>query len=154
MLGKVKKWLGIEGVKLELDLPEEVSIKDRKINGKLRFMSMHPQKVSYIKVVLIERYARGRGDERLIDEYELGNIELHESFDVVAEEVLEVGFTITYKVVKSDMEEWGERNPLFRGLARMAQNLNGVKSEYRVEAEAKVKGTALNPFDKKIINLV
>ena len=153
MFGKVKKWLGIEGVKLELLLPEEVSARDRQITGKLRFMSMNPQTVTYIKVVLIEKYSRGRGNDKLIDEYELGNIELYEPFDVPAEEMVEIDFTLPYKLVKSDIEEWGDRNPLFGGLARMAKSMNAVRSNFRIEAEAKVKGTALNPFDKKELNI-
>jgi hypothetical protein len=153
MFGKVKKWLGIEGVKLELLLPEEVSARDRQITGKLRFMSMNPQTVTYIKVVLIEKYSRGRGNDKLIDEYELGNIELYEPFDVPAEEMVEIDFTLPYKLVKSDIEEWGDRNPLFGGLARMAKSMNAVHSNFRIEAEAKVKGTALNPFDKKELNI-
>lgn len=154
MFGKVKKWLGIEGVKLELVLPEEVPAKEGQITGKLRFMSMNPQTVTYIKVVLIEKYSRGRGSEKLIDEYELGNIELYEPFDVPAEEMVEIDFTLPYKLVKSDIEEWGDRNPLFGGLVRLAKGVNAVHSEFRMEAEAKVKGTALNPFDKKEIQIV
>lgn len=153
MFGKVKRWLGIEGVKLVLVLPEEVSFQDGVIDGKLRFMSMHPQTVTYIKVVLIERYSRGRGDERLTDEYELGSIELHNSFEVPPEQVLEVDFKLPFKLVKSDIEEWGARNPLFGGLVKVAKGLNRVKSEFRIEAEAQVKGTALNPFDKKTIDI-
>lgn len=153
MFGKVKKWLGIEGVKLELVLPEEVSARDGQIAGKLRFMSMNAQTVTYIKVVIIEKYSRGRGSEKLIDEYELGNIELYEPFDVPAEEMVEIDFTLPYKIVKSDIEEWGDRNPLFGGLAKLAKNVNAVHSSFRIEAEAKVKGTALNPFDKKEIKI-
>lgn len=154
MFGKVKRWLGIEGVKLELILPEEVSAREGLVQGKLRFISMHPQTVTYIKVILIERYSRGRGEEKRTDEYELGNIELFEAFDVPPEEILEIDFSLPFKVVKSDMEEWGDRNPLFSGLVKVAKGLNRVKSEFRIEAEAQVKGTALNPFDKRQIVIV
>ena len=153
MFGKVKKWLGIEGVKLDLIIPEEVAANTGVVDGKIRFMSMHPQTVTYIKLVFIERYSRGRGEEKLSDEYELGSAELNETFEVPAEEILEVDFSLPFKLVKSDMEEWGDRNPLFGGLAKLAKSINQVKSVYRIEAEAKVKGTALNPFDKKSIEV-
>ncbi len=154
MFGKVKTWLGIEGVKMELSIPDKVSQKEEAIVGKLRFMSMNPQTVTYIKVVAIERYSRGRGEEKLIDEYEIGNIELRESFEVPNENTLEIDFKLPFSIVKSDMEEWGARNILFGGLANVAKRINNVHSEYRLEAEAKVKGTALNPFDKKEIEIV
>ena len=35
MFGKVKKWLGIEGVKVEVVLPDEINAKEEKIKGKL-----------------------------------------------------------------------------------------------------------------------
>jgi len=38
-------------------------------------------------------------------------------------------------------------------LVKVAKRISAVKSEYRVEAEAKVKGTALNPFDRKEITI-
>ena len=56
MIGRVKKWLGIEGVKIELILPEEISGKDGVIEGKLRFHTMNTQKVKSIRLTLTEKY--------------------------------------------------------------------------------------------------
>ena len=89
MLGKVKKWLGIEGVKLELVLPEEVEAGPREINGSIRFQSLNPQIVTSIKIMLIEKYPRGRGKEKLIDEYELGVAEIRRTIEVPAEELVD-----------------------------------------------------------------
>jgi len=75
MLNKVKKWLGIEGVKLELVLPEKIKEEAGQVTGKIRFFSMQNQKVSYIKVVMVERYTRGKKEDKLIDEYQLGMID-------------------------------------------------------------------------------
>jgi hypothetical protein len=46
-----------------------------------------------------------------------------------------------------------ERTFLLGGIAKAAKLLNAVKSEFRIEAEAKVRGTALNPFDKKLVSV-
>ena len=129
MIGKVKQWLGIEGVKLELSLPEGQALANGSIRGTIRFQSMNPQTVTGIRVVLIERYSRGRKEERLIDEYELGRLELKETFEVLPEQLVEKEFTMA------------------------ARWLRKAESQFRVEAEAKVKGVALNPFDKKVIEL-
>lgn len=153
MFGKVKKWLGIEGVKLELVIPEEIEASQGVIHGKVQFYSMNPQTVTFIKVVLIERYTRGRGKERLSDEYELGAIQMQEVIDIPEHEPVEVDFDLPFSLVKSDIDEFGDRNLLFGGLARMARVLHNVSSDYRIEAEARVKGTALNPFDREVIRI-
>ncbi len=153
MIGKVKKWLGIEGVKLELLLPEEVEASTRKLEGRIRFQSLNPQTVSGIKVALIEKYSRGRGADKLIDEYELGVAEINRIIEVPAEEAVEVDFVLSFSTVKSNIDEFGSRNLLFSGLSRAAKALRSVRSEYRVEAEAKVVGVALNPFDRKPLKI-
>lgn len=153
MIGKVKKWLGIEGVKLELELPETVNGKLGLLAGKIHFQSMNPQTVKSIRIVLIEKYYRGRGKEKLIDEYELGEIQLTNTFVVEPNEITEVEFSLPFQMVKSDVEEFGDRNFLFGGIAKAAKLLRAAKSEYRVEAEAQVQGVALNPFDKKFIQI-
>ena len=146
MFGKVKNWLGIEGVKIELIIPEEIYESAGSVTGKLRFYTKTDQTVNSIKIKLIERYSRGRKDNKLTDEYELGEINLNESFKVTANEPLEIDFTLPFKIVKSEMDEMGEKNILSGGLVKAAKWLRNVKSIYRVEAEANVKGVALNPF--------
>lgn len=153
MFGKVKKWLGIEGVKLELELPEEASSSTGYIDGKIRFYSMNAQTVTSIKVVLIERYSRGRGKEKLVDEYELGEIHMNEIVEIPENTPVEVDFQLPFSQIRSEVDDFGRRNFLFGGIAKAAKALNNVKSEYRIEAEARVMGTALNPFDKKPIRL-
>lgn len=151
MFGKVKKWLGIEGVKVEIYAPESVKPQDGAVYGNLRFHSMNTQTVTAITMKLIERYTRGRGEEKLIDEYLLGEIHMEDSFDVPEDEILEIDFELPFSMIKSDMEEFGSKNLLFKGIANAAKMARAAKSEYRIEVEATVKGTALNPFDKKSI---
>lgn len=153
MIGKVKQWLGIEGVKLELEIPEGQALANESLQGIIRFQSMNPQTVTGIRVVLIERYSRGRGDERLIDEYELGRLEIKETFEVSPEAPVEKTFHLTFEALESDIDRWGNRNIVNRQMAKAARWLQKAQSQYRVEAEAKVKGVALNPFDKKDVEL-
>ena len=153
MIGKFKRWLGIEGVKVELELPEEVSPEEGLIEGRVHLFSQHAQTVEYIRIVLIERYSRGRGQEKLIDEYELGELTLDRRVEVPAEGMVSLDFRLPFTAVKSDVEEWGDQNLFFKGLSRVAARLRNAKSEYRVEAQAKVSGTALDPFDKKLIRI-
>ncbi|MCP3928701.1 MAG: sporulation protein [Bacteroidetes bacterium] len=147
MFGKVKKILGIEGVKIELELPEEVHAKDEEVVGKIVFYSMNSQVVKSIEVKLIEKYSRGRKKEKLTDDYEIASITLDERIEVPADEALEIDFVLPFSLVKSEMDEFQGRNFLFRGLGKIAKKISAVKSEYRIEAEAKVEGTLLHPSD-------
>ena len=151
MFGKVKRWLGIEGVKLELVIPEEISEKEKGVSGKIQFFSMNTQTVTSIEVKMIERYSRGRKSEKLTDEYVLGLIHLDQEIEVPAEEIIEIDFMLPFKIEKSEMDDIEDRSFLLRGLVKTAKWFSNVKSEFRIEAAAKVRGGALDPFDKKEI---
>lgn len=153
MLGKVKKWLGIEGVKLELVLPPDFNPSTGRLEGNVLLMSKSPQTVTGINIVLIEKYARGRKEEQLIDEYELGTLLLKDQIEVPGDgKVIEIPFSMSYELVRAPIDEFGNKNPLYEGLAWAARKMRNVRSEYRVEAEANIKGVGLNPFDKKVLN--
>jgi len=154
MFGKVKKWLGIEGVKVELIIPEQINASTGQLEGILRFYSMNSQTVKGIKVTLTERYTRGRKEEKLVDEYTLGSISLKKTIEVPAGESIEIPFQLPFEVSMSEMDEIGNKNFVFENLVKVGKWMNKVKSEFRVEAEATVSGVALNPFDKKLIDVV
>ncbi len=153
MLKKVKDWLGIEGVKLALILPEKIKEETGEVEGVIRLFSKNKQTVSSIKVRMFERYSRGRKNEKLTDEYPLGEIEFKKSITIKAEQPLDIAFTLPYSLSKSEMDELEDSSLLMGGLVKIAKRLQGVKSEYYLQAEAKVTGTALNPFDKRLIEL-
>jgi hypothetical protein len=153
MINKVKKWLGIEGIKLEILVPDEIQSSDGFVAGLVRFQTQHTQTVTQLKMVFIERYSRGRGKEKRVDEYELGYLDFREPFEVPAGQEVEVEFTLPFSLVQSEMDAMASSNFLLGGVVNAAKKMSAIKSEFRVEAEAKVKGTALNPFDKKPVVL-
>ena len=154
MFGKVKRWLGIEGVKIELILPEQVSGDDGVIFGKIRFHTMHTQTVKSIKLILTEKYTRGRWKNKLADLYKIAEIESVEDIVVPADEPIEIDFELPFSLVKSDMDELGDKNIVLQKVVSAAKLIKNVKSEYTLEVEAQIEGTALNPFDKKEVNIV
>ncbi len=154
MIGKVKQWLGIEGVKVELILPDAVAETSGVIVGKIRFQTMHTQRVKSIKLSLTEKYTRGRFKGKLADQYKIAETEQKEDILVTANEPIEVDFSLPFSLVKSDMDEIGDKNFIFGKLVAAAKMIKNVKSEYTLEAEAVIEGTALNPFDKKPIKIL
>ena len=153
MFKKVKKWLGIEGVKLELILPEKVKEADGVVNGKIRFSSMNDQTVDTVRVVMIERFSRGRKKEKLTNEYRIGEINLTKEIPITKDNPVEIDFSLPFELMKSEMDELEDKNIFFSGLVKVAKKFRGVNSEFYIEVEAKAKGTALSPFDKQLIEL-
>lgn len=154
MFGKVKSWLGIEGVKLELSLPEELKYSDGLVTGKIFMSSMNDHTVNSIHIKLVEKYSRGKKDEKLTDEFELGQIQMVQDIVIPANKKVQLSFKLPFKPRMSDMDELQDSNILMGGIVKAAKWLEGVSSVYRVEATAKVAGVALDPFDKELIVLL
>ncbi|MDX1409508.1 MAG: sporulation protein, partial [Saprospiraceae bacterium] len=110
MFGKVKRWLGIEGVKVELDIPDEVLAGNGSVDGTVRFYSMHDQLVKSINIRMIEKYKRGRRKNKLVDEYILGEIKLEQDIEVPAHEEIAVDFNLPFDLAMSDMDHFQRKN--------------------------------------------
>ncbi len=154
MFEKVKQYFGIEGVKVNLLLPEEVRSYEKQLSGTVQLASMNRQIVQSIQIKMIELYTRGRGNDKRIDEYQLGSINFQENIEIVPESPFELAFTLPFRLIRSEVEAFGDKNFIFKGIAGAAKLAYGAKSAFFVVAEAKVKGTALPPFVKKKINLL
>lgn len=153
MLGKLKKVLGIEGVKVELLLDSPVDKKNQKISGELKFTTKTSGKINKIVIKLIEKYSRGRGKSKLIDEYTIAILEMNDSFEITPEEIIEIPFSMDYEIALSEMDKMQKDNVLSRPIISLAKLIKAVKSEYTVVVEADVSGTTLNPFDKTTVKL-
>jgi len=152
MLGKVKNWLGIEGVKMEIETADKIKLMDGIVKGSILFQSMTDKKVKKVKIELIEKYSRGRGKSKLINEYKLGTLELEKDLEIKANGQVRLDFKLIFNPKTSEMDDMA-RNLLLRGPVALAKMLKGAKSVYRIEVEAKVPGTALNPMARKVVNM-
>ena len=114
---------------------------------------MHKQTVTSLRVQLLERYERGRGNDKKVDEYSLGEITLERIIHIPSDTPIEIEFELAFESLDSEVDTFAQRNRLFRGLANLAKRAYKAESTYYVVAEANVKGTALNPFMKQGIEL-
>lgn len=151
MLGKVKNWLGIEGVKMVIETADRIRLLDGVVNGSVLFQSMTDKKVKHVKIELIEKYTRGRGKNKLINEYKLGSLEIDRALEIKAHGQLRLDFKLIFSPKTSAMDDMG-KNLFLRAPVALAKMLKGASSVYRLEVEAKVPGTALHPLAKKVIN--
>jgi len=153
MLNKVKNWFGIEGVKMDILLPDDIRSVDGLFSGILVFNALTPQEILNVNVKMVERYGRGRGSERLVNEYDLGELIFDKSIIIEANVETKLSFAFSFKYVTAPIDDFAKKNILFKGMANVAKKMSKVNSEFRIEAEAKVKGTALNPFVQKFFQL-
>jgi len=148
VFGKVKEWLGIEGIKLEIKLAEELERSKGKIEGTLVFSTKNTQQVTNTSVKLYEEYSRGRGKTKKIDTYLITELKISGSFMVYPEDVKEIPFELTFNNVQSEMDKLQSKGGFTGALAGIAKKAKGVKSTFYVEADSEIAGTAFNPFDK------
>ena len=153
MLRKFKDILGIEGVKMEIICPEVIPNDIDHVDGVIKFTTVREQTVKGFHIKLIEKYARGRKDNRLIDEYVLGEFESTEQITVFPDEEQLLDFSMQFIRAKSSIDKFQENNPINRGIGFLLKLGKKVKSTHRIEGTASVKGTKLNPTVSKEITL-
>jgi len=153
MLGKLKRVLGIEGVKVEMYVKLPIDKEAKVITGNLKFTTKSESVIKSITVKIVEKYSRGRGKEKLVDEYTIAQLELSDSFVISPEEIVEVPFSIEYEVALSEMDKMAKESLLSRPLISLAKWIKKVKSTFTLVAEADVDGTTLNPFAKEEVEI-
>lgn len=153
MLNKFKNWLGIEGLKIELLIPESIEKESGFVDGRVVFNTKQMQVINGIRIQIFEKYTRGRGADIKVDEFEIGSISFDQELEIKAFQETHLDFALPYKLSQSSIDEFESKNILSRGIAKAAKAIHQVKSEYKVIATAQVKGTALDPFDEKWIQI-
>lgn len=149
MLGGIKKILGIEGVSIEIIVPESINYdKSKVIEGYVKLLAKGDSEIKSISFKLIEKYQRGRKGSKLIDEYTVGYTEIDGPISLTKGESKEYAFSLPVKLKMSEMDQFGGKNFVFKGIAGLAKMIKGAKSTYRIEAEAFVVGTKLHPLAK------
>ncbi len=151
MIGNIKNWLGIEGLKIEIDMPEEWNTEDQKIGGKLFLFSKRVQHITGLKMKLIERYTRGRGKNKLVTDYVLGEQAVALDMEIQPEQIYEINFDLPFSILQSDVDRMEDWNMLTKYMVNLAKQVKNAHSTYWLEVSAQVDGAAMDPFAKKIL---
>ena len=152
-MAKVKQWFGIGGVTVDLQCENQISKQAGMVNGAVTLTSKSDLHVLTVDVSLIEEWTTGRGEDKETKDLELGKIRLGGNFDIKAGEEKTVQFQLPFELVKSNAEQLQERGGALGALGSVAKFANNEQSEYFVVADCDVKGTALDPSDKKQVQL-
>ena len=148
MFGQVKKWLGFDSVKIKIKPLEVYPYKIETVNAELEFTAHAPALVTYVKVKLIERYTRGRGENQKIDEYLLGEWISDETIEIDGINPKIIFFKLPFKFQHSNIEKLEHSNLIGKGIATVFKTIKAAKSDYRLEAQCLVEGSSKNPEDK------
>lgn len=150
----IKSKLGIGGVKVELQIPGQVTKTSELLSGKVILTTKSEQEVTEIEISLKEEYTTGRGDDKTTKEFTLGELKMPVNFTIRPGETKEIPFNLNFKMVKSNSDDLRERGGAMGALGSMAAFANAEKSEYKVEVHVDVKSATLDPMDEKDIKLV
>jgi len=136
---------GIDGVKINLKADDVIDISNDNLSFEMAFSSKSDLVVDWVNVKVIERYKRGWGDSKLINEYILHDSTEEVDLLISEEETLVAPLTVHFKYDFSEIERIG-KNPLLRPLVKTALAMKRVNSKIRIEVTAKVKGVKVNPM--------
>ena len=155
MIGGFKKLLGIEGVSIELKLPEVIVYNNKsevnEVKGLLLITSKSDAVIKSVSFKLVEKYERGRKGSKLINEYTVGYAEMVGPIEIQKGEFIETAFVMPYRLKFSEIDQMGQSNFLMKGVSGLLKLAKGAKSSFRIEAEAYVEGTKLHPLSQKEI---
>lgn len=151
MLNKVKNWLGIEGVAIEI-IDAVADEENKKVDVAIRLTSQSAQELDAIRLIVKEKYKRGRRKSKMVDEYTLGEKVIDVDISITPDEEIDLRYDIKYDLLLSEMDRMTtEGNILSKGLGHLAKLIKNAQSEYFVLAEVHVKGNRLRPYDKFLI---
>lgn len=150
MIDRIKNWLGIEGVKIHLELPDTIRYDSGVIDGLLEFSTLREQEIQSIKFSLIETYRRGRGKEKRIDDHILAHEAKNVSIHITENSTYVYPFSISFTTLESRVDKLSH-NSLLKPFAGTLKWLNAAHSDYTLNVSVKVKGNKLNPHIKKEI---
>lgn len=153
MLRRIKNMLGIESVKLTLEVPDSLHVDAKEITGLIHMTTQNDAVVESISIRLIEKYTRGRKESKLIDEYVISKILVEERVELLKDEKVSLPFQLPFQLIQSPMDQLQSKNFFSKMIVGLAKKLKGVKSEYRILAELKIKGTVLQPFAETSIQI-
>lgn len=151
---KVTDFFGINGVKIELDVPPEISKKATTAEGSITLSAKSQQIVTSIRILLIEKRTSGKGRNKKEQRFELGKILLNEHITLTPDDNKTIPFTLDFVLLKTKNEALKAQGGIFEVIGTINEALKKEDIEYSIVARADVSGAALTSSDKKYVRFV
>lgn len=142
---KVKQFLGIVGVKVEMEVADTFSKKGSTLQGKVIITSKSDQQILSVEVGFEEVWRIGKGEDETMKTFDLGEWKSEEVFDIKAGETRVFPFTLNYSLIKSENDRMMESSKVGKALGGLGKLMDGEKSNFWLKAMADVKGAAFDP---------
>jgi len=142
---KVKQFLGIVGVKVEMQVDDTFSKTGDTIQGKVIITSKSEQQILSVEVGFEEVWRIGKGQDETMKTFELGEWKLEEEFTIKPGESREFPFKLNYSMIKSENDRMMESSKVGKALGGLGKMMDGEKSNFWLKAMADVKGAAFDP---------
>ncbi len=142
---KVKQFLGIVGVKVEIQVADTFSKTGSTIEGKVIITSKNQQQILSVEVGFEEVWRIGKGEDETMKTFDLGEWKYEQEFLMMPGETREFPFTLNYSMVKSENDRMMESSKVGKALGGLGKFMDGEKSNFWLKAMADVKGAAFDP---------
>lgn len=142
---KVKQWLGIGGVKIDLQLDPNITWQTTHVAGKIVLTTKSQQTINQAKVKMTDIYKYKIGDSYRTKEYPMGNIEIPGTLVINPGETKAIDFDLPIAFHKSAEDKLKEEGGVLKALGTAGSFLKGSSDQYVLEASVDVVGTALDP---------
>jgi hypothetical protein len=146
--GKIKQFLGIGTIKMELDMQPTVDLESKLITGKLKVTGKSDQSIKDIELSFDESFSTGKSDAKSTSKLNWGKMTL-QGFEIKKDEVKEIEFELPFSYAKSSNEAMADKGGIVGGLGKVGTFLDGEKQKYELTATANVKGVTLPPLVSK-----
>jgi sporulation-control protein spo0M len=146
LIGRIKHFLNIEGIKATFELDDGLVLEDSYLSGHLLLQSQRSQEIKAVRLKLYELYERGRGDGRKTSTIIMGQLHIPVSLIMNPKSTHKISFKLPYRNHLSAVEQFGQKNIFFKSIASGLQTLNGVRSQYYLEAKVDAVGVAFSPM--------
>jgi hypothetical protein len=150
MFSKLKQFVGMVGITVELDVPGNLPKDATSLQGTVRVIAKQDQHITKVTANMKQTHTEGSGEKRQSHDYEIGDIIItNQPFDIKSGETKEFPFTMSFTRRKTGDQRLAESGGVLGALGKLSVMADQEHDEFWVNAMADVKGAALDPNDNK-----
>lgn len=146
--------LGIGGIKININVPGQISKEDAKVADKFTLTTKSEQEIVSMKVSLIEQFTTGRGDNKETKNFTLGSQSFNDTFSIKTGENKDYNFDFGFVFSQSRSDTLKEKGGALGAIGSMGKFANNEKSAYLVAVSVDVKSVVLDPSEELDVKLV
>ncbi|HEX2622213.1 MAG TPA: sporulation protein [Phototrophicaceae bacterium] len=155
MFGKLKQFVGMVGIDVVLDIPDQLPLAATSLIGTIRITAKQDQHITTVKVGMKQVHQEGSGKESTNHEYNIGELVVtNQPFDIKNGETKEFPFTLNFTRRKTMDQQMSEKGGVLGVLGKVGKMMDNERDNFWVNAMADVKGAALDPNNVKAVRFV